>query len=351
MPQMTEALVKELIYFGKNGPSDFFESTPIKTIYFGGGTPSVLPVEALSQIIEIIQSNYVVTTNPEITLEANPDDLSLDYCKQLKAIGINRLSIGIQSFYEEHLKWMNRSHSAEQAKSCVPFALSVGIKNISVDLIYGFPGLSDDQWLSNLELVNSMGVNHLSCYSLTVEDRTPLKKLIDTKRYEAPSEDASVKHFNMLMDFAGLNLWEHYEISNFCKNQHYSKHNTAYWQQKKYLGIGPSAHSYNGVERRWNIRDNAAYIESWENNTLDFEKEVLSEKERFNDLILISLRTTWGLNTKVASDILGQDFLETRKLIVDKFVDLGLIQLEGINLKLTMAGKHYADGIASEFFE
>jgi len=351
MPQMTEALQQELRYFGNQSTVDFLGLTPVETIYFGGGTPSVLPIEAICQILETIHANYSVASNPEITLEANPDDLTLAYCHQLKQAGINRLSIGIQSFYEEHLQWMNRSHTVEQARNCVPFAQSAGIHNISIDLIYGFPGLSDNQWMANLETANSFGIHHLSCYSLTVEKHTPLKKLIDSGRYEAPVEDVSVRHFNTLMVWAASNLWEHYEISNFCRNNQYSKHNTAYWQQKPYLGIGPSAHSYNGTERFWNLRDNAAFIKSWGNNEPVLEKEILSSKERFNDLVLISLRTSWGLNTEMASQILGIDFNKTRKQLINKYIDLNMIEAQGVFLKLTNAGKHYADGIASEFFE
>ncbi|MFM9944281.1 MAG: radical SAM family heme chaperone HemW [Bacteroidia bacterium] len=350
MPEMTEAIIKELIYFGKKGSKDFFNSKPIETIYFGGGTPSVLPIEDINSVLETVYKNYNIEENPEITLEANPDDLTIDYCRQLKLTGINRLSIGIQSFYDEHLKWMNRSHDSGQAESCVNNAITAGIDNISIDLIYGFPGLSDKQWNANLQKAQNLPINHLSCYCLTVEERTPLKKLIETGRYIAPDEDLATGHFNKLTDWAKENKWEHYEISNFCRNGFYSKHNTGYWQQKLYLGIGPSAHSYNSTERRWNVKDNNLYVESWQQNSPYFEVEILTTSEKLNDYILTSLRTQWGLDIKKANEISGIDFKEENKELIDMYVSMGLLKLEGNILKLTDEGKLYADGIAAEFF-
>ena len=360
---MTEAILKEVVYFGKKGSQDFFKNKPIETIYFGGGTPSVLPIEDISKIIETIYKNYNIAENPEITLEANPDDLTIDYCSQLKLIcrqlkltamdaqGINRLSIGIQSFYDEHLKWMNRSHDATQAGECVQNAINAGIENISIDLIYGFPCLSDEQWKANLLKAQNLPINHLSCYCLTVEEKTPLKKLIETGRYLAPDEDAASGHFNYLMDWAKTNNWEHYEISNFCRNGFYSKHNTGYWQNKLYLGIGPSAHSYNATERRWNVKDNNLYIESWQQNNPSFEVEVLTQTEKLNDYILTSLRTKWGLDMIIASAISGSNFKEDNKDLIEMYVSMGLLNFEGNILTLTDEGKLYADGIAAELFE
>lgn len=347
---MTEAIVKEVVYFGKKGSQDFFNSKPIDTIYFGGGTPSTLPIEDITKIIETIHKNYTVADKPEITLEANPDDLTSDYCRQLKSAGINRLSIGIQSFYDEHLKWMNRSHDAMQAENCVQTAIDEGITNISIDLIYGFPGLTDAQWEANLQKAQNLPINHLSCYCLTVEERTPLKKLIETGRYKAPDEDVATGHFNTLITWAKTNNWEHYEISNFCRNGFYSKHNTGYWQQKHYLGIGPSAHSFNSIERRWNVKDNNLYIQSWQQNQPSFELEVLTTTEKLNDFILTSLRTMWGVDISKASEISGFDFFEENKELIEMYVSMGLLTFEENILKLTDEGKLYADGIAAEFF-
>ena len=350
MPEMTEAILKEVVYFGKKGMQDFFYSKPIDTIYFGGGTPSTLPIEDITKILETIYANYTVANNPEITLEANPDDLTEDYCRRLKVTGINRLSIGIQSFYDEHLKWMNRSHNAEQAENCVKNAIDAGITNISIDLIYGFPGLMDTQWEANLQKAQNLPINHLSCYCLTVEEKTPLKKLIETGRYKAPDEDIATGHFNTLVNWAKTNHWEHYEISNFCRNGFYSKHNTGYWQQKHYLGIGPSAHSYNSAERRWNVKDNNLYIQGWEQNQTSFEVEILTPTEKLNDFILTSLRTQWGLDIAVASEISGTDFFKENKELIDMYVSMGLMETDKSILKLTNEGKLYAEGIAAEFF-
>jgi len=347
---MVEAIYREIVFYGKSGSNLYMRDTPIETIYFGGGTPSVLSTTDISLLIETVQQNFEIVNNPEITLEANPDDLTKEYCDELKSAGINRLSIGIQSFYEEHLVWMNRSHNAEQASNCVQIAIDSGINHISMDLIYGFPGLSDEQWTSNLEKASALQINHLSCYSLTVEERTPLKKLIDTGKYVAPDEDMSANQFSTLMSWAKNNDWEHYEISNFCRGGAYSKHNTAYWQQKKYLGIGPSAHSYNGLERRWNVKDNHAYIQSWILNIPPTESEILTKTEKLNDLILTSLRTKWGLKIDKANDIAGIDFYEENKDLIELYISMDLITYNDKLIKLTDSGKLFSDSISAEFF-
>ncbi len=347
---MTQSIVRELVYYGKHKKFDFFKVHPISSIYFGGGTPSILPIEDIAKILETIYENYSVAENPEITLEANPDDLTPDYCQQLNTKGINRLSIGIQSFFEEHLKWMNRSHNALQAETCVNNAVDAGIKNISIDLIYGFPGLSNDQWLANLQIAQNFPINHLSCYCLTVEERTPLKKLIETKRYLPTDEHLAAKHFNMLSNWTAANHWEHYEISNLCRNGFYSKHNTAYWQQEPYLGIGPSAHSYNGLERRWNVKDNNAYIENWQIDKPLFEIELLTPTNKLNEYILTALRTCWGLNLDHANELANINFMETKMDLIKKYSALNLLTLDKNCIKLTNEGRLFADGIAADFF-
>lgn len=347
---MVEALMAEINYFGVKGESDFFGKQALSTIYFGGGTPSLLSGSQIQSILETIRENYRLQEELEITLESNPDDLTLERCKWFKEAGINRLSIGIQSFFKEHLQWMNRSHNAEQAKSCVENAIQSGIDVITIDLIYGFPGLTDAQWLENLEMANKLNVNHLSCYSLTLEERTPLKKLVETGRYDSPREEDAVRQFGILMDWAEKNGWEHYEISNFCRKKQYSKHNTGYWKGETYLGIGPSAHSYNKTQRRWNVRDNAGYVENWLNNHPVFEEETLTVSEKTNDYILTALRTQWGLDLILATRISGMDFGQKNQTILQKFKDLGMIEIKSDKITLTNKGKLYADGIASELF-
>jgi len=348
---MTEAIHKELIHYGKNSANPFFDDDEnIHTIYFGGGTPSVLSVEDISRLLDTVRDNYDVNPNAEITLEANPDDLKPEFCHELKEAGINRLSIGIQSFYPEHLVWMNRSHTALQASECVPNALAAGISNISMDLIYGFPGCEDEQWAANLQMASNLAISHLSTYCLTVEERTPLKKLIETGRYMAPDEDTAARQFQYLIDWSKREGWDHYEISNLCRNGSFSLHNTGYWKRKKYLGIGPSAHSYNNTQRRWNIKDNKLYIQSLEQNKPACETETLTRNEQLNDLLLTSLRTKWGLDITLANELVGEDFFAKHKSLFDKYFSLNLLKQEAKYIQLTDTGKFFADGIASEFF-
>jgi len=350
MDEMVTALLAEIKYFGNKGNSDFFGGQALSTIYFGGGTPSLLSGLQLQAILNAIRENYDLQEELEITLESNPDDLTLERCNWFKEAGINRLSIGIQSFFEEHLIWMNRSHNAIQAKTCVENAIQSGIEVITIDLIYGFPGLTDAQWLQNLDMANRLNVNHLSCYSLTLEERTPLKKLVETGRYDSPREEDAVRQFGILMDWAEKNGWEHYEISNFCRKKEYSKHNTGYWKGETYLGIGPSAHSYNKTQRRWNVRDNAGYVENWLINQPVFEEETLTVSEKTNDYILTALRTQWGLDLILASKISGMDFGQKNQTLLQKFKDLRMIEITSDKITLTNKGKLYADGIASELF-
>lgn len=347
---MVEALIAEINYFGIKGDSDFFGPQILSTIYFGGGTPSLLSGEQIQNILTAIRQNYHLKETFEITLESNPDDLTPERCAWFKNAGINRLSIGIQSFFEEHLQWMNRSHNATQAVSCVENAIRSGIDVITIDLIYGFPGLTDEQWLYNLEKANALKVNHLSCYSLTLEARTPLQKLVETGRYDSPREEDAVRQFGILMDWAQNNGWEHYEISNFCRKKQYSQHNTGYWNGETYLGIGPSAHSYNKTQRRWNVRDNLKYIEQWALNKPSFETEILTTAEKANDFILTTLRTSRGLDIKKLSEICGFDFFTKNKKIIQKYLSLDMLQNLDNTLVLTNKGKYFADGIASALF-
>lgn len=347
---MVSAIEKELRYFGSGGHEDFFVNEPLNTLYFGGGTPSVLSVKQLERIMKTVYECYTFDNTTEITLEANPDDLTPEHCLALKQLGINRLSIGIQSFFEPHLRWMNRSHNETQALESIHNALNAGIYMINADLIYGFDGLDDSQWMANLKTLNDLNIQHASCYSLTLEEKTPMHKLVQTGRYRKPEDSDSARQFGLLSGWAESNGWEHYEISNFCRKGQYSKHNTAYWSGAKYLGIGPSAHTYNGMHRRWNVRDNARYIASWNNQQPDFTLEILGMRERVNEYIMTSLRTMWGLNLHHASGLTGLDFYALRKTTISELEMEGMGEMLKNHLILTRKGKLFADGIAAGLF-
>lgn len=280
----------------------FFNSLPlaeqeINSIYFGGGTPSLaLSGDDIKEIIKIIELNYLLNYSAEITLEANPDDLSVNYLQNIFEAGINRLSIGIQSFNDNDLKFLNRSHTSEQAINCIKAAIDVGFNNLSIDLIYGIQTSDIDVWKNNLELVNKLPVNHLSCYSLTIENKTVFDKWVKEKKIADVDDENVVEQFNYLTHWAQTNKFDHYEISNFCKSEQYSKHNTSYWQNKAYLGVGPSAHSYNLIERFWNVKNNNVYIKSLGSETIASESELLTEENKFNEYLMTGLRTKWGIS-------------------------------------------------------
>lgn len=351
MGEMVKAIENEIEYYGKSGNHFFENDDTIKTLYFGGGTPSILNPDELYGILEKVYKNYNIGDFPEITIEANPDNLTFDYCQNLKIIGFNRLSVGIQSFFEEHLKWMNRSHNSKQAVECIENAVKSGFENINTDLIYGFDGLSDEQWKQNLFNIEKSGVKHLSCYSLTVEEKTPLRKLIDSGRYAMSDENNAIKHFKILQEWAAKHNWEHYEISNLCKNGSYSTHNCSYWNNQKYLGIGPSAHSFNQTERRWNVADNKIYIEKWLQNIPSCNSETLTTKEKHNDYVLTSLRTKWGIDFDKINKISGFDFGVKNAEILTKYKDSGFLTFDNNFIKLTKDGMLLADKIASDLFE
>ncbi len=326
----------------------YLETEPIETIYFGGGTPSLLNVEDLVLMIEKIKAVFFVTADAEITLEANPDDITEEKLVSWKNAGISRLSIGIQSFFEEDLKWMNRAHSAKQAASSLQLAVKY-FNNITIDLIYGTPTLTNEKWRHNVDTAISMNIPHLSCYALTVEAKTPLDKLIKQQKRESISQDNQSEQFLLLMQWMEQAGYEHYEISNFAKPGWRSRHNSSYWQGKNYLGIGPSAHSFNGVSRQWNVSNNNIYIESLNKGIISFEKEELTPVQKLNEYIMISLRTKEGIRL----DVLGPELQNMSKEILkrsQKFIDSGLMKLENNSLALTKEGKLLADGIAAELF-
>lgn len=325
------------------------EDRKVETIYFGGGTPSLLQVGEINKLLSCIYANYKVETDPEITLEANPDDLSLGKIKNLSEAGINRLSIGVQSFFEEDLRLMNRAHSPEQAHLCLEQAME-HFENISIDLIYGIPGMSNKRWLKNIKTALQYDVPHISAYALTVEPRTALKSFIDKGVVPDVDEEQAQEQFLLLMDILEENGFVHYEISNFGKPGYYSRNNTSYWQGIPYIGIGPSAHSYDGNSRAWNIRNNSRYIKSLDEGVLPLELETLSNKDRYNEYVMTGLRTIWGVSLYKLRNEFGpayeKYFLEQAQVHINDH----LLYFEEDVLKATKKGKFLVDGIASHLF-
>jgi oxygen-independent coproporphyrinogen-3 oxidase len=346
--EMVLALAKELQL--RKDEFQFDAEIPcIETIYFGGGTPSVLTVKEIQLLIDTVRQNYPVSQNPEITLEANPDDLSEENLSAFAAIGINRLSIGIQSFFEEDLKLMHRAHDSVQAKKCLELATRY-FDNISLDLIYGIPGMTNERWRQNIETALSFGIPHISSYALTVEPKTALNKLIQTGKVAAPKDEVAQEHFMILVETLVANGLVHYELSNFGKENYFSRNNSAYWLGKKYLGIGPSAHSYDGVSRSWNISNNSLYLKAIQNNELPCEAEILTQEDRYNEYIMTGLRTIWGVSLIRIEQEFGADYLNYLKQQSQKFIHDGLLIITDEILKPTLKGKFLTDGIASDLF-
>ena len=341
---MVQAIVKE-IGLQKN----YLDNETIETIYFGGGTPSLLNADEINRIINTITSLHTVAANAEITLEANPDDLHPQAVQALRQTPVNRFSIGIQSFFDDDLQWMNRAHRSDEAEASVKRAQDAGFENITVDLIYGYPLLTNVKWQQNLDKVFALEVPHVSSYSLTVEPRTALASFIKNKKQPPVSDQQSAEQFVMLMGEMQKRGFEHYEISNFSKPGQYSRHNTNYWRGVKYLGIGPSAHSFNGDTRQWNIPNNAKYLAELAIGTIPAETEILTEENRLNEYIMTSLRTMWGLDlNKLESIAAGTKpiLLKEARPLFDK----GWLYQDGDILTLTQAGKLYADHVAGELF-
>ena len=321
----------------------------IETIYFGGGTPSILSVSALRFIIDTIYENYLVSDDVEITVEANPDDLTEEKIIAYANTQINRLSIGIQSFFEEDLTLMNRAHNAKEAKDCVSLA-NQHFNNISIDLIYGIPGMSIVRWKENLDITIGMGVPHISSYALTVEPNTALSSFIEKGTIAPVQDELAQQHFDILVDTMEQENFEHYEFSNFGKSGFYSKNNTAYWQGKQYLGIGPSAHSYNGQERSWNIKNNTKYIEALQENKIPREIEILSTTDKYNEYIMTGLRTIWGVSISTVENNFGESYKNHLVVQSQKYIDEQLLFLNNDTLTVTKKGKFLSDGIASDLF-
>ncbi len=342
-----KALFKEIEIQKNYFPS----STEVSTVYLGGGTPSLLSKFDLLDIINAVKLNFNILPNAEITLEANPDDLTSEKIKELKESPINRLSIGIQSFYDEDLRFMNRAHSATEALNAVKLAQDNGFENITIDLIYGTPTLTHHKWRNNLQIAFALNIKHISAYCLTVEPKTMLAHQIKTGITKNVDEQQSAEQFEILVDAMHANDFVQYEISNFCKDGFYSKHNSNYWLKENYLGLGPSAHSYNGSSRQWNISNNALYIKSLENGELNFEKEELTKEQRYNEYILTSLRTIWGANLTIIEQQFGKEYLNHCLSEADKYIRSESILNEENKLFLTDKGKLFADKISSELFK
>jgi oxygen-independent coproporphyrinogen-3 oxidase len=346
--EMVLAIAKEIQMRAGEFDSDP-EFSGVETIYFGGGTPSVLTSEEIEFLIAAVYSNYKVSENPEITLEANPDDLSRERIIELSKSPINRLSIGIQSFFEEDLQLMNRAHNSAEAKKCLEEATQY-FDNISLDLIYGIPGMSNEKWKQNIETALAFGIPHISSYALTVEPKTALNKLIQTGKIAAPKDEVAQEHFAILVEMLKANDFIHYELSNFGKTNYFSKNNSAYWLGKKYIGIGPSAHSYNGVSRSWNVSNNSIYLKSIQENKIPNEIEILSTADRYNEYIMTGLRTIWGVSLDRIETEFGVDYLDYLNKQAQKFLDDNLLSIENNILKPTPKGKFLTDGIASDLF-
>ncbi|MET3025129.1 radical SAM family heme chaperone HemW [Flavobacterium sp. UW10123] len=342
--EMVLALSKE-IGMRKNE----FVNEIVETIYFGGGTPSVLSNEEINFLISEVYKNYKVVENPEITLEANPDDLSAERILELSQSPINRLSIGIQSFYEDDLKMMNRAHNSAEAKKCLEEATKY-FDNISLDLIYGIPGLSDEMWKHNIQTALDFGIPHISSYALTVEPKTALSKLIQTGKIAEPQDEVASNHFMILVEMLQKNGFIHYELSNFGKENYFSKNNSAYWLGKKYIGIGPSAHSYDGEKRGWNIANNSLYLKAIQNDELPIETEILTISDRYNEYIMTGLRTIWGVSLERIEKEFGSEYLNYLLEQSQKFLNDDLLSIENNILKPTIKGKFLTDGIASDLF-
>ncbi|MDR2910552.1 MAG: radical SAM family heme chaperone HemW [Bacteroidales bacterium] len=337
-----KALLKELEL-----RKDYIDGEKIETVYFGGGTPSILKKDELRQIIYFLNNTFDIASDAEITLEANPDDLLPDCIEMLLNSGINRLSIGVQSFQNEHLKRMNRRHNVQQAIQSVENAAKIGFKNISLDLIYGLPELTPNQWNETLHQVFALSFQHLSAYHLTYHQGTPFYTWLKKGKINEICETESVEQFNILIDIAEMYGFEQYEISNFAKNKMYSKHNSSYWSGVKYIGAGPSAHSFNGDERQWNISNLKNYINAVENGLSYFETEQLSKNEKFNEFVLVHLRTKWGISISETGRKFGKENANIVEKELQKYQKYGFVKYNGNYYALTREGMFISDEILS----
>ncbi|MBO6184394.1 MAG: radical SAM family heme chaperone HemW [Chryseobacterium sp.] len=345
--EMLEAMKKE-IFLRK----DELQNKNLQSLYFGGGTPSVLSADEIKSLIDEVLKHFSFNNDIEITLEANPDDLNAQFLKGLSNSSVNRLSIGTQSFFDEDLKLMNRAHNASEAEGSIKRAQDFGFENLSIDLIYGSPTSNLEIWKENLNKTIALEIPHISSYALTVEPKTALENWVSKGKVANPKEEEQNREFYYMIDFLKDHGFDHYEVSNFAKEGFYSRHNSAYWKYQEYLGIGPSAHSYNGNDvRSWNVANNQQYIKKLNSNLLAKETEILSQNDQFNEMIMIGLRTIWGVDL----DSLNQKFSEN---ILNKFnkeiqhkIEEGILKIENNHLKIPEKHWFMADGIASDLFQ
>lgn len=351
---MVQSLVKEIALRSSDtilsGSSPFFQTgEQIETIYFGGGTPSILDAGEMALLLRTLNTHFPVEESAEITLEANPEDISQEKLREWRHAGINRLSIGVQSFHPRQLQWMNRNHDGGQALKSIEMVKAAGFENYSIDLIYGVPGMQIEEWQADLDKVTALRIPHIACYALTVEPRTALHKMIQMKKKEDVKENEQAAHFRMMTQSLMAAGYEHYEISNFALPGKRSRHNSSYWQYKKYLGIGPSAHSFNGQQRMWNVANNAKYIQSLEENDLPVTVENLTEPQQLNEYIMLSLRTSEGMDLQR----IGTQFSEGEKMRIEKLlerINADYLLRDYNNIALSEKGKLFADGIAAGLF-
>lgn len=341
---LLQALKKEMHFY-----ANYFDVKNIDSVYFGGGTPSLLTADELNGLIDTANKIWSIDVNAEITLEANPDDLTKEKIIALKQTPINRLSIGIQSFYDADLQYMNRAHTSEQATASVKYAQEKGFNNISIDLIYGIPQGNNEQWLNNIQQAFDLNVQHLSCYALTVEPKTQLAHAIKKGIVKNVNDEQAAQQFEILVNAAKQYHFIQYEISNFGKENYFSKHNSNYWLKGNYLGIGPSAHSYNGTTRHWNVRNNSLYIKGIESNTPNIESEIITTTQHYNEYIMTALRTIWGVDLNYVKT-LGKDFYINCLAEAEPYLKSSALEITNNKLILTNSGKLLADKIASDLF-
>jgi oxygen-independent coproporphyrinogen-3 oxidase len=342
--EYVEALIKETQL-----RKDYPGGETIVTIYFGGGTPSALPAEDLGRILEQVYSSFTVSESPEITIEVNPDDINKTYLKALRKKGFNRISIGIQSLNDKYLRILNRRHDAKSAANSVRLSLEAGFDNLSVDLIYGLPGMTTGEWKEELGRIFGFGIKHLSAYHLTIEKGTPFSSQMAKGVLTEIDEEESNSQFAALVSKSAEAGFIHYEISNFCRDGYFSKHNMAYWKQVPYIGLGPSAHSFNGWSRQWNISDVRKYIDSLEKEILPFEREEIDFRKRFNEYIMTSLRTMWGIDLDYIESVFEKEGFDYIINLADRFLSYGMMKREKNHLVLTNQGMMISDNIISEF--
>ena len=347
--ELIAAMIKEIHLVTENA-NHSSEKELCETIYFGGGTPSLLSIKELNNILATLFSKFEIAKDAEITLEANPDDITAEKLQLWKKAGINRLSVGVQSFLDQELVWMNRAHSSADSLRCIDEIKNAGFSDYSIDLIYGSPLLNNQDWLNTIDTVINKNIPHISCYALTVEPKTALHKMIAQNKKESVDAEKQAEQFVLLMNQMEQAGYEHYEISNFSKPGRRSKHNSSYWQGKKYYGFGPAAHSYDGIKRKWNVSNNALYIQSLKKNSIPSEEETLTSTQSINEYIMTSLRTIEGLDLEKINSLFGTNHVNQLLNASKKYIQSEKIIQQNNRLILTRQGKLFADGIAADLF-